>query len=58
MLKVPEEEVTKLVSKSFQSFKETYSDFNKFSFIPRIIPVCDSPAAMFSMFCDLGMVTR
>merc|ERR1719233_1221292 len=57
-MKVPEEEVTKLVSKSFQSFKEIYSDFNKFSFIPRMIPVPDSTAAMFSMFCDLGLVTR
>ena len=46
------------MSTSFKSFIDIYSDFNKFSFIPRIIPVRDSTAAMFSLFSELGMVTR
>ena len=57
-LKVPDDEVNELVSSSFESSRKVYPDFNNFSFIPRMIPVPDSTGAMFSMFSDLGMLTK
>jgi len=61
-MKVPEEEVTSVVSKSHsgpQGFPlSEYPDFSKFCFTPRTIPVDDSTVAMFSIFEDLGMINK
>jgi len=57
-MKVPEDEVTRLVSNSLESTKKTFPEFNLFKFTPRMIPLNDSTSAMFSIFSDLGMLQK
>ena len=57
-LQVPDNEVSKLVSNSFESSRKIYLEFSLFRFAPWIIPSEDSTTAMFSMFSDLGMLTK
>ena len=53
-----EDEVARLVSSSLGSSPTLGQDFSQFHFCPRTIPDRDSVGAMFSMFSELGMVSR
>lgn len=57
-MKVPDEEVTHLVSSALPSTREIHPDFAAFSFFPRVLPIQDSTAAVFSIFSELGMIQR
>lgn len=57
-MKVPEEDVTALVSTALPTTKEIHPSFASFSFSPRTIPLSSSTAAVFSIFSELGMINR
>jgi len=61
-MKVPEDEVTSLVTRSevnsFGPMTNKWNDFASFKFTPRSIPLYESIAATFYIFEELGMLQR